>query len=98
MSERRRWLVTYDIRESKRLRKVYDVVRAHGERLQYSVFLCDLNPSEKIGLMSDLRDVIKQSEDSIAIIDLGKIDRGSWGTIEFMGTSLPLPYDGPMIL
>ncbi len=98
MSGRRRWLVAYDIRNPKRLRRVYDVVRAHGDRLQFSVFLCDLDLSEKIGLMSELRDVINQSEDSIAIIDLGKIDRASWGTIEFMGASLPLPADGPVIV
>ena len=39
MSGRRRWIVAYDIRDPKRLRKVYEVVRDHGDRLQYSVFI-----------------------------------------------------------
>lgn len=98
MSDRRRWLVAYDIRDPKRLRKVYDVVRDHGDRLQYSVFLCDLDPMEKIGLMSELRDVIKHVEDSIAFIDLGDTERRGRHAIEFMGTSLPLPESGPIII
>lgn len=98
MSDRRRWLVAYDIRDSKRLRKVYDVVRGHGERLQYSVFICDLDPMEKLGLMADLRDVMKQTEDSVALIDLGRVDRRGATAIEFMGTSLPLPTSGPLIV
>lgn len=98
MSARRRWLVAYDIRDDYRLRRVYDIVRSHGERLQYSVFLCDLDGIEKLGLMGQLRDVIHHKLDSIAFIDLGEPGRSNSARIEFMGTSLPLPDGGPTIV
>lgn len=98
MSARRRWLVAYDIRDDVRLRRVHDIVRSHGERLQYSVFLCDLTPIEKLNLRSALREVVNQHADSVVFIDLGEPDRPGSAAIEFMGTSLPLPTDGPTIV
>ena len=98
MSARRRWLVAYDIRDDDRLRRVYDIVRSHGERLQYSVFLCDLDPIEKLGLMSELREVIHHKSDSVAFIDLGEPGRSNSARIEFMGLSPALPDGGPIIV
>lgn len=98
MSARRRWLVAYDIRDDVRLRRVHDVVRSHGDRLQYSVFLCDLTPMEKLALKTALREVVNQAHDSIVFIDLGEPDRPGSATIEFMGTAIPLPTDGPAIV
>lgn len=98
MSERRRWLVAYDIRDDVRLRRVYDVVRSHGDRLQYSVFICNLTPSEKIGLLSELRGVVHQRIDSIVLIDLGVPGRAGSARIEYMGSPVALPTDGPTIV
>lgn len=98
MSARRRWLVAYDIRDDVRLRRVHDIVRSHGDRLQYSVFLCDLTPIEKLNLKSGLRGVINQHADSVMFIDLGEHGRPASATIEFMGTSPPMPTNGPTIL
>lgn len=95
---RRRYLVTYDIADPRRWRDVYDIVRCHGDRLQYSVYLCDLDRIEKIGLMSALRGVIDHGRDRIAIIDLGEPSALRGVVIEFMGTSLPLPDAGPQIV
>lgn len=98
MSARRRWLVAYDIRDDARLRKVYDIVRSHGDRLQYSVFLCSLDPIEKIGLLGELRHVIDHRQDSIVLIDLGEPGRQNSARIESMGTSPVFPTDGPTII
>jgi CRISPR-associated protein Cas2 len=98
MSARRRWLVAYDIRDDMRLRQVHDIVRSHGTRLQYSVFLCDLTAIEKIELKSALRDAVNQKVDSVVFIDLGEPDRPSAATIEFMGVSSPLPGNGAVII
>lgn len=95
---RRRWLVAYDIRDEGRLRKVHNIVRSHGDRLQYSVFVCDLDSIEKLGLKSELRDVIRFDSDSVAFIDLGEAGSANAATIEFMGTSLTLPEQGPTIV
>jgi CRISPR-associated protein Cas2 len=42
---RRSYLVCYDIRDPKRWRRVFKVMKAHGEHWQYSVFFCVLSPS-----------------------------------------------------
>ena len=98
MSARRRWLVAYDIRDEVRLRRVHDIVRSHGDRLQYSVFLCDLTSIEKVNLKSALREVLNQHVDSVVFIDLGEPDRPGSAALEFMGTSLPMPTNGPTIV
>lgn len=98
MSGRRRWLIAYDIRDDLRLRRVHDIVRSHGDRLQYSVFLCDLTPIEKLGLKTELREVVNQHSDSVVFIDLGEPGRQGSAAIEFMGTSLPMPASGPTIV
>ncbi|MGI8794840.1 MAG: CRISPR-associated endonuclease Cas2 [Acidimicrobiales bacterium] len=95
---RRRFLVTYDISDPKRWREVYDVVRSHGDRLQYSVYLCDLDGMEKIAMMTALRGVIDHHRDRVAIIDLGEPNSARGGMIEFMGPSRPLPAQGPQIV
>jgi len=98
MTPRRRWLVAYDIRNDVRLRRIHDIVRCHGDRLQYSVFLCDLTPIERINLKSALRKVLNHRSDSVVFIDLGEPDRPGSATIEFMGVSSPLPTNGPTIV
>ena len=48
------FLVCYDIADPKRLRKVYQLVRAYGERLQYSVFRCVLSELQRAQLERSL--------------------------------------------
>jgi CRISPR-associated protein Cas2 len=95
---RRRWLVAYDIREEKRLRRVHDIVRCYGDTLQYSVFVCDMDNIEKFSLMTELRAVINHAADSVAFIDLGEPGRVNSSAIEFMGVAPLLPDGGPMII
>src|SRR5699024_8863018 len=68
---RNRFLILYDIRNDKRLREIFNIMRSHGSRFQYSVFLCDLSASELLGLRHELEETMNQHEDSIAIVDLG---------------------------
>lgn len=98
MTTRRRWLVAYDIRDEWRLRQVHDVVRSYGFRLQYSLYVCDLTPIEKIGLLQDLRSVVNQVVDSVAFIDLGDTGPASTNRIQYMGNAAALPEDGPTVI
>lgn len=91
---RRRYLVMYDIRNEGRLRRVFDVVSSFGDRLQYSVYVCDLNPSELIKLRWKLNDEYNPLEDSIAILDMGELSRQGDGNFTFMGVRPDLPDDG----
>jgi CRISPR-associated protein Cas2 len=71
VADRIRYLVAYDIRHPRRLRRVHRVAKDHGEPLQYSVFVCDFTPVELIALKRTLLAEIKMIEDGIGIFDLG---------------------------
>jgi CRISPR-associated protein Cas2 len=85
MAQRTRYVVAYDIREPRRLRKVHHVAKDFGFPLQYSVFICDLTPLELLGLKQALTREAKLTEDSIAILDLGRPDGRGIECIEFIG-------------
>lgn len=88
----------YDIRDDGRLRRVHDVVRSVGQRFQYSVFLCDLSEMELIQLRWDLGEVMDQTIDSVAIIDLGRPDQIQRSTFQFMGPRPTLPANESTVL
>ncbi len=94
MSKRRRYVVAYDICDDYRLRRVHDAVVARGDRLQYSVYVCDLTFQEKLALQHDLRKVINQGQDRVAFIDLGLSNEGGTSSFEFMGVHPHLRQDG----
>lgn len=55
MAEPRRWyLITYDIRDPKRWRKVYALLKGYGEWLQLSVFRCLLTDRDRERLRWEL--------------------------------------------
>jgi CRISPR-associated protein Cas2 len=82
------YLVCYDISDDKRLRKTFKACGNFGDHLQFSVFECDLNPSEKIQLETALRDIINHDEDQVLFVDLGP----SEGRGDRVITALGLPY------
>ena len=98
MANRRRYLITYDIREDKRLRKVHKTMKGYGWSLQYSVFVCDLDMVELLALQSDLGAIIHHSLDSIAIVDLGHPEKRGTDCFRFMGVASRLPDSGPVIV
>jgi len=59
------YVVAYDISCQKRRTKVANVLRAYGQRVQYSVFECVLSPLEFRELKGRLKQVIKLPEDSL---------------------------------
>ena len=68
---RQTYLVCYDITEDKRRNRVFKVCKNHGDHLQFSIFECDLNAIELIGLQRELTEVIAKSEDQILFVHLG---------------------------
>lgn len=85
---RHTYIVTYDICDDKRLRKVFKVCRDFGDHLQYSVFECDLNPAEKVMLQGMLEGIINHTEDQVLFIDLGPAQ----GRGDRVITALGVPY------
>jgi CRISPR-associated protein Cas2 len=82
------YLVCYDIANDKRLRRTFQTCRNFGDHLQYSVFECDLNPSEKLKLESDLNSIIKHDEDQVLFVALGPAE----GRGDRVITALGVPY------
>jgi CRISPR-associated protein Cas2 len=90
MAERIRYLVTYDIRHPLRLRRVHEVAVDHGERLQYSVYVCDLTRQELVVLRTRLRQEMNLVEDSVSIFDLGPTSGKTATRVEHLGRRSPV--------
>ena len=58
-------IVTYDIRNPKRLRKVAKICENFGFRVEYSVFECDLNEEQFILLWKTLEEAMDTDEDAL---------------------------------
>ncbi len=93
---RRRYLIAYDIANSGRLRRVIKVMEAHGQRLQYSVFMCDLSAIELVRWRAELMPILKLDEDSVVTIDLGPRDRPS--PMAVYGVPRALPKSGVTVV
>jgi CRISPR-associated protein Cas2 len=92
---RRRFLIAYDICEPKRLRQVCMTMEEYGERLQYSVFICDLSRTELVHARTQVERQMNLAEDSVVIVDLGDTDSARF---TFIGRRRPLPTSEPRIL
>lgn len=68
---RRRYIITYDISDSKRLRGVAKTLEGYGVRLQFSVFECLLDTMRLSKAKSALAEIIDSSEDQVLFISLG---------------------------
>ncbi len=82
------YLVCYDVADDKRLRRAFKTCSNFGDHLQYSVFECDLNPSEKIELETTLSELINHDEDQVLFVSLGPAE----GRGDRVITALGLPY------
>lgn len=99
MPTRTRYLVAYDIRDERRLRRVAQCVEGFGSRVQYSVFVCDLSEVELIRLRLELRDVLDHRTDSVMFVNLGPPEERGTHCFEFLGAAPGLPQSGgPTIL
>ncbi len=65
------YLVTYDISDGRRLRRVFKLMRGYGDHIQYSVFRCELSDRERAELITRLADLIKHDEDQVLLFPLG---------------------------
>ena len=63
---RRQWtVVSYDIADDKRRAKVMKTLEGYGQRVQYSVFECDLRPADLARLEAKLRAIIEDESDDV---------------------------------
>ena len=90
MARERLYVVTYDISNSKRWRKVFQSLKGFGHWMQLSVFQCRLTARRRSEMMADLAHVMNMAEDHVLIMDLGPADKA-----EIKVESLGKPYEAP---
>ena len=88
MNDERTYIVTYDITDSRRWRRVFKTMNGFGEWLQLSVFQCRLSPRRRAELETRLRELIKVGKDHVLVIDIGPAEK-----THIAVTSLGKTYD-----
>ncbi|HUO06744.1 MAG TPA: CRISPR-associated endonuclease Cas2 [Phycisphaerae bacterium] len=95
---RRCYLVCYDIRDDKRLRRVHKLMKAYGEAWQYSVFYCTLKAIDRVRLENALRETMNLKEDQVVIVDLGGNEEAARESAAVLGPSLPEAEGGVVVI
>ena len=73
--EHRLYIVTYDISEQRRWRRLFNLMKGYGEWLQLSVFQCRLSPKQHAELIALIDGIIHHQDDHVILMDLGLADR-----------------------
>jgi len=81
-------VVTYDIRDAKRWKRVFRIMNGYGQWIQLSVFQCRLTRRRRVELAAKLQEVIKYGEDHVVLIDVGPAGTVQ-PSIESLGRTLP---------
>lgn len=93
-------LVSYDVATSgtggqKRLRRVARVCKNYGQRVQFSVFECIVDPAQWTAFRQQLLDEINPEEDSLRFYFLGS----NWRhRVEHVGAKSGIDQEGPLIV
>jgi len=64
------WLIGYDIADDRRLQRVGRLMEDYGQRLQYSVFLCRLEPHDLKRMRRRLLRLLNLKEDRVFLLPL----------------------------
>ena len=75
MAKERLYLVTYDISDPKRWRRIFNIMKGYGHWLQLSVFQCRLTARRRTEMTVRLEECMKPTEDHILIMDMGPADK-----------------------
>lgn len=93
-------LVTYDVNTEseagkRRLRQVAKTCQNHGQRVQFSVFECVVEPALWVQLRARLLSIVDPSVDSLRFYFLGS----NWQSrVEHAGAKPGYDPEGPLIL
>jgi len=93
-------LVSYDVATTedggqRRLRRVAKVCLDYGQRVQYSVFECIVDPAQWTGLRQRLISEIDQKSDSLRFYFLGS----NWKhRVEHVGAKETIDQEGPLVV
>ena len=92
-------LVSYDVDTTsptgqRRLRRVARACKDHGQRVQFSVFECEVDPAQWTALKARLIGEIDETLDSLRFYYLG----ANWRRrVEHVGAKPSLDLEGPLV-
>jgi len=92
------FLVTYDISDPKRLRKVYETLLGFGEHIQLSVFRCDLAPTRLVQMRMALNGIIHHEQDQVLVIRLGPSGKKALERFEVLGRPREFSLPSSMVV
>ena len=92
------YVVTYDVSDDKRWRRVFKLMRGYGDHVQYSVFRCELSERERVELMEKLAGVVKQDEDQVLLFPLGPAGGQREVNVHAVGKAYRPVEHGPVIV
>lgn len=93
-------LVSYDVSTmdrvgARRLRRVAKICQNYGQRVQYSIFECIVDPAQWTQMRCQLIDVIDEKQDSLRFYFLG----ANWHKkVEHVGAKESINQEGPLII
>lgn len=93
-------LITYDVSTEseggqRRLRRIAKLCQDYGQRVQYSVFECLVDPAQWTLLKQKLTDEMDQEQDSLRFYFLG----ANWKhRVEHIGAKPAYDPEGPLII
>jgi len=95
---RRSYLVCYDVRDARRLRRIHNLLKAYGEPWQYSVFYCTLKAIDRVRLEVAAREILSLHEDQLLIVDLGGNEDAARDSATVVGQPLPEAKSGMLVI
>jgi len=69
------YIVAYDIRDARRWRQVFRIMKGYGEWLQLSLFQCRMSRQRHAELVAQIDDVIHHDDDHVVLMDMGVADK-----------------------
>lgn len=93
-------IVSYDVETKnlagqRRLRRVAKACQDYGQRVQYSIFECIVDPAQWAVLKQRLMDEIDSEKDSLRFYYLGS----NWKRkVEHVGAKAGIEQDGPLLI
>lgn len=93
-------LITYDVATSsdggaRRLRRVAKICLDYGQRVQFSVFECQMNSAQYVEMKTRLAREIDETQDSLRFYILGS----SWDQkVVHLGVKSSFDPSGPLVL
>jgi len=87
------YVISYDIRDERRWRRLFKLLKGYGEWLQLSVFQCRLSRARLAQLIALVDGIIQHGVDHVLILDLGPADNVAPRVVSLGKSFEPVPRE-----